>query len=188
MLSKADILAKARCGELSFLCCLSEDELMLLQRWLDRMPTSVVRFLYKHACRCDYPGGGTNPTPTPDPSGVDPSERCAEQVSSALCALANDQTTRAAIVLITVTLQASFPASLAVTAPLVELLDTVTAECESGGISAETISDACKVYRDYTAWRDSLDPATLAVLMAIDAPLISSKLFIVLDACCKGGS
>lgn len=87
MLSAADMLIKARCGELAFLCCMSPAQLKELREILYGMTDNDVDRLHRVACSCAVPGsqggvpGGGQPS-TPREQAV---PACVESFQTMLC-------------------------------------------------------------------------------------------------------
>jgi len=80
MISMIDILLRSKCGELSYVCCLSQDQLIELTQLTSGMTESDLRQFYKVVCACSPKptpgptpqppggGGGTNPPNPPPPN------------------------------------------------------------------------------------------------------------------------
>lgn len=93
MLSPSDMSYHANCGELAFICCLTQAQLEQLRDWLSGMSDEQVKRLHKIACTCTVgTPAGKAPSPGTGPGGVIvPKDRdtavaeCVQRFNDQLC-------------------------------------------------------------------------------------------------------
>jgi hypothetical protein len=83
MISFVDLLIRARCQELNYVCCVPREKLYELRDLLDGMTDSDLETFYDTICMCAVDGGQPSPG-QPTTPGVDPLD-CSKRFTDTLC-------------------------------------------------------------------------------------------------------
>jgi hypothetical protein len=188
MISFAKLVMRARCGELSYICCLTPATLLDLHHVLDGMNDEEVSDLYKYVCACSVPGSGTPALP-PGPSAgpivpSTPGSGCVQKVSTVLCeSWVSDAISLAqlgitsAIVLATIN-----PKLKKILIAADAMITAVATGCADKNVTTEVVQGVCAVWMKIEEWRNVT--GILGIILAPVLGLFGGALVLALHECC----
>lgn len=178
------MLIRAHCGDLTWMCCLSADQMVELQQLTDGMSETELRTLYKLVCGC-APGG---PITGGNGGGLS-SQTCIKQALTAICTTPNRAViTGAIIVLGTVTSIPTLPASaVAVLLALLAALKALDAACSSQDLAEGAAQAICDAFASYDNAFNSLPATVKPLLVGLDKGSVLDGLMTKFRACCAAG-
>jgi hypothetical protein len=188
-LSYVKLLRLARCGELSYICCLTRQQLLSLSKILVEMDDDDIDLLYTAVCGCavngQNPGGGGLPG-----GGTTPGEACTEKLLSVVCS-SNGQT------LISGAKVAGAAALAAAPSPEIKVLiglvlaaiETLDLACENKEITKSMLTSVCEAYGTWQALKDSIPEPFKTILDTVTIVFAPTALIGgAIQACCDTGA
>jgi hypothetical protein len=189
MLSFAKMVMRAKCGELSYICCLSKEQMVDLHHVLDGMNDEEVSDLFRYVCACTVRTGGaplTLPPGTTSPTTpVTPGTGCVQKVGQVLCeSWVSDAVSLAqlgitsAIVLATINPKLK---KLLIAADA--MITAITAGCADKNVTTELVQGVCAVWMKIEEWRNVT--GVLGIILAPVLGLFGGALVLALHECCN---
>jgi hypothetical protein len=171
-MSYEDLLTDVSCGSLDYMCCMSLEQALDLNRRLKGMTEHNIKVIYNSACACR--------------AASNPSDACGDTLLGLLCdnttigvLIACKEAVDLALLAVTV-LPVPFKSKLIALGLLLEMLQTA---CTEKKISKAVISGACSVF----TWLEDLISSTPDKVKPLLTPLERLKanpIFGALQACC----
>lgn len=190
MITFAKMLMRARCGELSFLCCMTEAQLLDLHHVLDGMNDDEVKDLRKYVCAClvtnnSVPGPGGVPGTPQNPTPPAPGSTCVQKVTGLLCdSWVSDAISFAQVGLTSALALAAINPKLKKLLIAVDaMLTAVSAGCADRSLDTTVVNGVCAVWMKIEEWRNVT--GILGVILAPVMGLFGGALVVALHECCS---
>jgi hypothetical protein len=189
MISAIQLLIDARCGRLTWLCCLTADQFIEVRDLFDGMSDTDLRTMHETICACavvaspqNGGAGGTTPTDTMDCSKIFEETMCDNEAVLAVAIAAKEAIDLVLLGAVAVPLPQAKVVVPALYA-LANVLEGWTYACALEGITHETLHGICNAV---TAVRDSYNSWGLLAmpLKPVEWLLESSGFAEFVNMCC----
>jgi len=183
MISFTEVLIKAKCGELDWLCCLSEEQLIELRGYLAGMDNADARTFYKMVCVCK-PGGGTPPK---GGNGGVTAATCIKEFLTKVCTPENkkyiDEAQAALIIAIAIPAVPSWVS--AILKALLAAVEALELACNHQDLTEGAMKALCDTFVSYEDKFNELPDVVKSVLVTV-SPLTGPLAIIIaaLKKCC----
>jgi len=191
VISYVRMLRAAKCGELSYMCCMTKQQVLQLRGVLAGMDDDDVDLLYQVICGCDVNGGGGGggggggvPTPTPTPG-----DACAQKLLDVACSSTGQ-------IMIQGAKTAGVAALAAAPTPEIKLLiglvlaavETLDLACENKQMTKDMLNKVCDAYTKWQQMKDSLGEPMSTILSTVSIVFMPTALLgSAIKACCDTG-
>jgi hypothetical protein len=192
MISYVRMLRAAKCGELSFMCCMTKQQVLQLRGILENMDDDDVDLLYQVICGCDVGsgtgtgggGGGGVPTPTPTPGDV-----CTQKLLDVACSATGQMMIEGAKTAGVAALAAApTPEIKAAIGLVLAALEALDLACENKQMTKEMLNKVCDAYGKWQTFKDGLTEPFATIVSAITIVFMPTALLgAAIKACCDTG-
>jgi hypothetical protein len=188
-LSYIKLLRLARCGELSYICCMTRQQLLSLSKILEDMDDEDIDLLYTTVCGCDVngqnPGGGGG---LPG-GGTTPGDACAEKLLSVACSANGQQLISGAKIAGAAALAAAPSPEIKVLIGIVlAAIETLDLACENKAITKQATASICEAYATWQGLKDSIPEPFKTILDTVTTVFAPTALIGgAIKACCDTG-